>query len=161
MLTVTELLMFSLIERQDDSEKPPLSRYPVTCDTPTVIPVMRHTHTHTHQEGEIYIIRGKQAAAVSQGVNCFIKMIIRHCDKLTDGGSKVHTFRYKCLHASTAKNSLSLVCSIFCSLIHFIRCLLSSCLERKRLERCERKVKIRANNEHFCLNKRTVNVEYI
>lgn len=111
-----------------------LSRYLASCDSPTVIPVRRLTRR------EIYIITGKQAAAVSQGVNCFMKRIIMHSDGLTDGGNKVCGFRYACAHVSKAKYSFSLMW------VNLFRCLLSSSLERDHLENCERKVKLRANN---------------
>lgn len=107
---------------------------------------------------------GKQAAAFSQRVNCFIKMILPPSVRLSLwGGIKVYSLRYKCIRLSKAKNSLSLVCSVFvCSLIHlFRRCLLSSCLERNCLENCERKVELRADNQHFCSIKRMASVEYI
>lgn len=108
-----------------------LSRYLASCDSPTVIPVRRLTRR------EIYIITGKQAAAVSQGVNCFMRRIIMHSDGLTGGGN-IH--RYACAHLSKAKYSFSLMW------VNLFRCLLSSSLERDHLENCERKVKLRANN---------------
>ncbi len=82
---------------------------------------------------------------------------------VTVGRIKVYGLRYKCIRLSKAKNSLSLVGSVFvCSLIHlFRRCLLSSCLEGNCLENCERKVELRVDNQHFCSTKRMASVEYI
>lgn len=105
-----------------------LSRYLASCDSPTVIPVRRHTRR------EIYIITEKQAAAVCQRVNCFMKRIIMHSEGLTDGGSKMCGFRYR------VRVRVSLMW------VNLFRCLLPSSLERDHLENCERKVKLRANN---------------
>lgn len=74
------------------------------------------------------------------------------CDKVTDKGNEVYALDIN-VHVFKAKNSLFLFCSIFVfSLIHlFGRCFfLSRSLERYCLENCERKMKLRANNEHFC-----------
>lgn len=103
---------FSLIEQQ-------LSSVRMTQKNIYSLGIQRHSHCNTCHETRTRGERGfiskqeTQAAAFCQGVNCFIKMIILHSDKLTVGGNKVYSFIYKFIHVSKAKNSLSAACSFF------------------------------------------------